>query len=138
LWQSNFLPHSLKFSILAQRFAVCQLAADAALPAWATAGSIFCVMRNPDELSILCEEQRVPPGLRMESGWSAIKLEGPFPFSMTGVLSSVVRPLAEAGISVFAVSTFDTDYVLVKQDRLDQAQMTLESAGHTLVSSKKS
>jgi uncharacterized protein len=130
------LPHSLKFNVLPQRFAVCQLANDAPLPAWAIAGGIFSVMRNADELSIVCEEARVPAGNRIEQGWRALKLEGPFPFSMTGVLSSFLHPLGEAGISIFALSTFDTDYVLVKQDQLERALEVLERAGHIQIANK--
>jgi len=72
----------------------------------------------------------VPEGVRVERGWVALKLEGPFPFSMTGVLASFLEPLAEAKIPVFAISTFDTDYVFVKREDLEQAKKTLAAAGH--------
>ena len=124
------LRHSLTYRVLTERLAVCQLAADAIVPQWALAGGFFCVMRNSDELSVVCEEGRVTPGIRVETGWAALKLEGPFPFSMTGVLASFVQPLAEAGIPVFAISTFDTDYVLVKRDTLEAAEAALRNAGH--------
>ena len=91
--------------------------------------------RSSDELSIVCEEHaseehRLPEGIRAERGWVALKLEGPFPFSMTGVLASFLQPLAEAKIPIFAISTFDTDYVLVKRDDLELAQKALAAAGH--------
>jgi len=108
---------------------VCQLAFDAPVPAWAQADGFFCITRSGDELSIVCEEHRVPPGIRVERGWVALKLEGPFPFSMTGVLASFLEPLAEAKIPIFAISTFDTDYVLVKREDLERAQKALEAAG---------
>jgi uncharacterized protein len=124
------LPHNLKYRVLPERLAVCQLAADAPVPSWAQEGGFFCVTRSTDELSIVCEDHRVPEGVRAERGWVALKLEGPFPFSMTGVLVSFLRPLAEAKIPIFAISTFDTDYVLVKREDLERAKKSLVTAGH--------
>ena len=111
------------------------MAADSPVPSWAEAGGFFCVTRSTDELSIVCEEHvcdehLVPEGVRVERGWVALRLEGPFPFSMTGVLASFLEPLAEAKIPIFAISTFDTDYVLVKRENLERAKKTLEAAGH--------
>jgi len=112
---------------------VCRAVADAAVPAWAVAGEFFCVMRTRDELSIICPENRVAQdceGVLVEGGWVALMLEGPFPFAMTGVLASFIEPLAQAGIPVFAISTFDTDYVLVKHENLQRAVAALGAAGH--------
>jgi hypothetical protein len=124
------LPHHLKYRVLLERLAVCRLASDARIPAWALEGGFFCVMRTHDELSIVCSEDRVPEGAQAERGWTALKLEGPFPFSMTGVLASFLQPLAEARIPIFAISTFDSDYVLIKRENLEQAVATLGAAGH--------
>ena len=93
------------------------------------------MVRTHDELSIvctedLCTEDRMGHGATVERGWVALKLEGPFPFSMTGVLASFVQPLAEAEIPIFAISTFDTDYVLIKRENLKGAVMALGAAGH--------
>ncbi len=93
-------------------------------------GVFFCVARVRDELSIVCQEDLLPYGAPAERGWLALKLEGPFPFTMTGVLASFIAPLAEAEIPIFAISTFDTDYVLIKRENLDQAVVTLSAAGH--------
>ena len=109
---------------------MCQLAADAPVPSWAQAGGFFCLAGSRDELSIVCEEHRVPEGIRVERGWVALKLEGPFPFSMTGVLASFLQPLAEEKIPIFAISTFDTDYVLIKRNDLERAAKALGGAGH--------
>ncbi len=97
----------------------------------------------------MCEEARVPDGVRVEKDWVALKLEGPFPFSLTGVLSSFLQPLAtaeipifavatfqplaEVGISIFAVATFDTDYVLMKREKLEEAIKALGAAGHEML-----
>jgi uncharacterized protein len=100
------------------------------IPAWATEASIFSVTRTQDELSVVCPEEVVPEGVSGERGWRALKLEGPFELSTVGILASVAVPLAEAGASVFAVSTFDTDYVLVRGEQLDLAVDTLREHGH--------
>lgn len=116
--------------MLAKPLAVCQPAADTPVPSWPQGGEFFCVVQSADELSIVCEEDRVPEGFRVERGWVALKLEGRFPFSMTGVLASFLQPLAEAKIPIFAISTFDTDFVLVKCEELERARKALEAAGH--------
>ena len=114
---------------------VCRFASDARIPAWALESGFFCVVRTRDELSIVCSEDvcredRMPDGAPTERGWVVLKLEGPFPFSMTGVLASFLQPLAEAQIPIFAISTFDTDYVLMKRENLEQAVAALDAAGH--------
>ena len=86
--------------------------------------------RTEDELSVVCPEEYVPEDVSREPGWRALRLEGPLDLSMVGILSSVAAPLAEAGASIFAVSTFDTDYVLVKGSQLDLAVDTLRENGH--------
>jgi hypothetical protein len=135
------LPHNLKYRVLAERLAVCRLASDVSIPAWALEGGFFCVARTRDELTIVCMEEvctedRMPKGALSEHGWAALKLEGPFPFSMTGVLASFVQPLAEAKIPIFAISTFETDYVLIKRENLAEAVVALDAAGHTKASEK--
>ncbi len=120
----------MKYRVLGERLAVCRLACDACVPAWALEGEFFCVVRSRDELSIVCEENRAPDGIRVEKNWVALKLEGPFPFSITGVLASFLQPLAEAQIPIFAISTFDTDYVLIKREYLERAGEALGDVGH--------
>jgi uncharacterized protein len=100
------------------------------IPAWATVASFFSVTRTEDELSVVCPEANVPEDVARERSWRALKLEGPFELSMVGILSSVAAPLAEAGTSIFAVSTFDTDYVLVREEQLDLAIDALREHGH--------
>jgi uncharacterized protein len=123
----------LKYRVLRERFAVCRIAGDAPIPVWAGGSEFYCATRTPDELSIVCPENRIERSradVTVEGGWVALKLEGPFPFSMTGVLASFVQPLAAAQISIFAISTFDTDYVFVKEGNLERAQAALRAAGH--------
>jgi hypothetical protein len=127
------LPHNLKYRTLVERLAVCRLASGASVPDWALQGVFFCVVRAVDELSVVCPEDLVPYGLSAERGWMALKLEGPFPFSMSGVLASFLQPLAEAQIPIFAISTFDTDYVLINRESLQRAVAALRAAGHERV-----
>ncbi len=89
-------------------------------------------MRTNSELSVVCESAFVPPQFKNEPGWLAIEAEGPFPFDLTGILAAIIQPLALAAIPIFALSTFDTDYVLIKKHDLDNAVEILRSCGHEL------
>ena len=122
----------MKFRLLEERLAVYRLASHSRIPSWALEEKFFCVVRTPDELSIVCSEEsdRLGDGALCERGWLALQLEGPFPFSMTGVLASLLQPLAAAQVPIFAISTFDTDYVLIKREDLERAISALEAAGH--------
>lgn len=120
----------LKFSIVTGDFAVCRLAPDAPFPVWSVRSEFAAVVRTADEISVVCLMEDIPAGATVEGPWACIKLEGPFPFAETGVLASVLDPLAEAGISIFALSTFDTDYVLTKSEQLEVATAALVKAGH--------
>jgi uncharacterized protein len=120
---------ALVLSPLPGRWAVCRLHAEAAVPAWAEGGSFFSATRTREELSIVCEEAAVPEGVKAERGWAALRLHGPIPFATTGVLASLAAPLAAAGISLFALSTFDTDYLLVKAESLAAAVSALRKSG---------
>lgn len=125
--------HKLKYSVLPGRFNVCRAAPETEVkPSWLE-GEFSAIVRTRDELSIMCSEAivaKVAADATVEPGWVALKLEGPFPFSMTGVLASFVQPLAEAEIPIFAISTFDTDYVLVKRENVERAIAALDAAGH--------
>jgi hypothetical protein len=126
----------LELTLLPERFAISRLAADAPIPQWATQGPFFSVTRTGDELSVVSELSRVPVGVHSQPGWRVLKVHGPFVLSEIGVLSSLAAPLAEAKISLFAVSTFDTDYLLVASETLSAAIAALERAGHTIHRSK--
>jgi hypothetical protein len=120
----------LTLNLLPDVFAICQLNRDAALPAWALEGEFFSVTRTADELSIVCPQTLVPEGVKCEKGWRGLRVAGTLDFSLTGILASLAATLAEAQISIFAIATFDTDYLLVKADKLENAIEVLTSAGH--------
>jgi hypothetical protein len=123
----------LNLALQPDRLAVCQLPAGAAFPSWATAQNGFAsISRTAEEVSIVCAEGLAPAGVKQEAGWRLFKVEGPLGFGLTGILASVIDPLAKAGISIFSVSTFNTDYVLVKADKAAAATAALRAAGHTV------
>ena len=125
---------SLRFSVLPGSFAVVRLAPDAEVPVELLGPPFHSLTRTPAELSVVCPEgPLVPAGARVEAGWALLSLVGPFPFDLVGILSSVLVPLARAGIGIFALSTFDTDYVLVKREKLDAAIAAIVAAGHEFV-----
>jgi uncharacterized protein len=125
-------PRRFELTLLPERFAISQLAAHAPIPEWATRGIFFSVTRTSDELSIVCEQSRVPAGARSQPGWSVLKIHGPFALTEVGVLSSLASSLAEAELSLFTISTFDTDYLLVASETLSAVISALERAGHKI------
>lgn len=124
------MTRTLDLTVEAWELAVSRLPPDAPVPDWAMRGAFHAITRTPLELSIVCAAALVPDGVRSEKGWRCLSVAGPIAFDETGVLSSVAAPLAEAGIGIFAISTFDTDYVLVPGRKLEAALLALEAAGH--------
>ena len=121
----------LSLSVMDGAFSVCRLAPDAEIPHWVPMESFVSITRTTDELSIVCLSDAVPETVRTERDFRALKIEGLFDFSLTGILLAVIGPLADAGISIFAVSTYDTDYVLVKNKDLKHAVSVLSASGHS-------
>ena len=124
---------SVTLSILSDTFAVCRLDSHAQIPSWVTNHDLLSITRTADELSIVCRQRDVPDGIRCERDWRCLKVAGPLDFALTGVLASLTTPLADAVISIFALSTFDTDYVLVKENNFQQALAVLQRAGHRIL-----
>lgn len=121
----------LSLTLLPEMFAICRLSPDAPLPAWADAGPFVSITRTRDELSIVCAQWTVPAGVSRDVDWRCLKVEGPFDLATTtGVLASLAMPLARAGISLFVVATFDTDYLLVKDQALPRAVPALSGEGY--------
>jgi hypothetical protein len=124
---------SLQFARIPGSFAVCRLPAGSPVPSWSTQGAVFSVTATPEELSVVCLASQVPADIKHEGGWACFKLVGPFPFAETGILASFIQPLAVHSIPIFAVSTFDTDYVLVKESSVEATLEALHEAGHRLI-----
>ena len=120
----------LTLHLLPGEFAICRLSASEAVPAWAGSSVFSSITRTADELSIICPAAQVPAGIKSDTGWRGLKFSGPFAFTETGILASVLAPLAAAKISILATATFDTDYLLVRAAQLDKARHALQQAGH--------
>lgn len=124
---------TLTLKLLPETYAISQLPAAQAMPLWADGHGLVSVSRTPEELSVVCPEQRVPQGVRSEGGWICFALQGPFAFNETGILASIANPLAQAKVGIFALSTYNTDYVLVKHKQLKLAVETLMQVGHQVL-----
>lgn len=121
----------LELEVLPFTLAICRLPADAPVPSWvADTAPFVTVSRTPDELSITTVQSAIPADIRCERDYRSFRVRGPLPLDLVGVLASIAGPLADAGLSIFAISTFETDYVLVKQPDLEHAVAALTRAGH--------
>jgi len=123
--------NKLKLEVQEGTYGVCRLPAGSPVPRWIE-GKLTSVTRTDDELSVVCQEDKIPGEIQCEKGWRAMKVLGPLDFSLVGVLASLAAPLAKAGISIFALSTFDTDYLLVKKENIEAAAKALTASGHTV------
>ena len=117
--------------VLPGEFSVWRLSADAPLPSIAS-GRLLSMTRTDDELSVVSASTEVPAGATAETGWRCLRVEGPLSFDLTGIVAGLSAPLAREGIPIFVVSTYDTDYLLVKVADLDKACSTLRGEGHTV------
>ena len=122
----------MELSLLPDYLAICRLDPDTPVPSWAQEGGFHSVTRTAYELSVVCAEHLVPGDVQCEGGWRCLAVNGPLDFALTGILAGLAAPLAEAGISIFAISTFDTDYLLVKQQHLQQAVEVLLHSGYVV------
>ena len=118
---------AMKLILLKQRFAVCALEKP-----YLPDGELVSLTISGGEVSLVCEQDKRPSGCKAETDWRALKVQGPLDFSLVGILASLAGALAHAGVSIFALSTYETDYLLVKQHSLDKAIQALEQQGHTV------
>lgn len=119
---------TLKLTVLQERYAIAQLEAGTEVPEWAERGEFHSATRTDREVSIICPEQNVPEGVKAEKGWRILKIQGQLEFSLIGIIAEIAGRLAGAGISIFVTSTYDTDYILVKEEKLEKAVETLQNA----------
>ena len=122
----------IKLVELPETFAICRFEPEVTIPLWATQGSsLFSITKTQEELSIVCEQSQIPTGVTAEKDWRAFKVAGILDFSLTGILASIATPLANQQISIFAISSFDTDFILVRSSDWSQARNALLQAGFT-------
>ena len=115
----------LTMKLLKEKYGVCRLDKTELVPEWAQKSDFFSITRTSDELSIVCSEDYIPSGVRFEGDWKILKIEGPLDFSLIGILASISTILSQKGISIFAISTYDTDYILVKNNDMNDAIASL-------------
>jgi uncharacterized protein len=122
----------LNLSLMPHMYAVCQFHPDKHIPYWALLGDFVSLTRTHEELSIVCQQDNVPDEIQAERGWRCVQVQGAFDFSESGVNASLAIPLAEAEISVLAIATYATDYLLVKEENVELVIQVLEQAGHSI------
>jgi len=122
----------LSLSLLPERLAVCRLRPNEVIPQWVFSTSFWSVTRTDEELSLILPEKLVPSSWKVKKGWRCLKVHGPLDFSITGIIASLSTPLAEAGVSILAISTYDTDYLLVRSGDVDRAKEILIEHGHRI------
>lgn len=122
----------LTLSVLNDTFAICRFDKTSPVPEWATKGDFYSITHTDDELSIVCSQENIREVDKIDKGWKALKVKGPLDFSLVGIMANLSSTLANGGVSVFVISTFDTDYILVKEESLKKAIDLLAQAGHTV------
>ncbi len=122
----------LTLHVLPERFAICRLHGDDPIPPWALAGVLSSITRTADELSVVCPQRQLPEGVTAEKGWRCLQVAGPLDLSLIGIIATLATTLAQAGVGLFAISTYDTDYLLVKEQNLGLAIAALKQAGHQI------
>src|SRR5215510_13639068 len=122
----------LTLSVLPKTYAICRLDPTVPMPSLSATGDFWSMIRTRDELSIVCDETALPPTRAREGGWRILKCEGPLDFALTGIMAAIADPLADAGVSIFPLATYDTDYVLVKDVQLETAVQALIDYGHVV------
>jgi hypothetical protein len=126
------MARGMSLTLLPDAMAISRLDPGAPLPTWAVSAPWWSITRTAEELSIVCAEVQVPAGIAASRGWRALKFDGPLPLDQTGILASVTSPLAAARVSVFALATFSTDFVLIPAAQQPAAISALERAGHVV------
>jgi len=121
---------SLNLSLMPHTYAVCELQPNGHIPTWALIGDFVSLTRTEQELSVVCMQENVPDEIQAERNWRCVQVQGMFDFSLAGVHASLAIPLAEANISILSIATYATDYLLIKEQDLDQALEVLRNAGH--------
>lgn len=121
----------MQLTLQSGTFAIAKLDPDASAPE--CGGAFWSVTRTPQELSVVCEEEFTPEGATVESGWRCLRVDGPLGFTLVGLISEISTVLARAGVSIFVVSTFESDYILVKNENADRAIEVLRAHGHEVM-----
>lgn len=127
------LEKTLTMRLLKERYGVCRLDKADLIPEWVKDSDFFSITKTSDELSVVCFQDNIPNDVKCEKDWRILKVEGPLDFSLIGILASISTTLAQSGISIFAISTYDTDYILVKDKDINNAIEALVNEGYEVI-----
>jgi hypothetical protein len=122
----------LKLSLLKDKYGICSLPATTPIPDWALKESLISITRTKEELTIVCRQDLIPSQIQCDPNWRCFRIDGAFDLNQTGVISSISSPLANAGISIYVISTYNTDYFLVKEENVNQTISVLSSSAHSI------
>lgn len=123
----------LTMKLLCEKYGVCRLNKTDSIPEWVKYSEFFSITKTLDELSVVCVEDTIPNDIKCERDWRILKIEGVLDFSLIGILASISAILAQKGISIFAISTYDTDYILVKNKHINNAIESLVNEGYEVI-----
>ena len=127
------MTHTLELRTISGRFGICKLQPGDSIPPWAISGKLWSVTRTDAGISVVCSQENIPRGVEAERNWRVLEVVGPLSFEMVGVLLSLATPLAEAGVSIYSVSTFETDLILIREESFETACRALTKAGHKII-----
>jgi len=123
----------LQLSLLDEVYGICIFPNNAPVPEWAVTASLYSITRTKKELTIVCPQSVIPSDCEYDSNWRCFRIDGSFDLNQVGVISSLAAPLAQAGVSIFVVSSYDTDYFLVTGEKVEKAIAALSDNGHLIV-----
>jgi hypothetical protein len=123
----------LTFEVLPDTYGICRMGTEETIPVWASRGGFYSITKTADELSVVCVDSDIPDDVLCERAWTAFKIQGILEFGLVGILSEVTTALAKAGLGIFAISTYNTDYILVQEKDYDCAITALSDAGHEII-----
>ena len=129
----SMLENKLNMRLLQEKYGVCRLEINEEIPKWAINSQFYSITKTQDELSIVCPQNNIPSNIKYEADWRILKVEGPLDFSLIGILSSISNILANNKISIFAISTYDTDYILVKDKDVENAIKVLSNENYHVI-----
>lgn len=123
----------LTLKLLKDKYSVLRLNKNDEIPKWIFNEEFFSITRTEDELSIVCLQDKVKEYIKCERNWRILKIEGPLDFSLIGILSKISTLMANNNISIFAISTYDTDYILIKEETINRAIEILENSNYNII-----
>lgn len=123
----------LTLKLLKDKYSVCRLNKNDEIPKWIFQEEFFSITKTDEELSVVCLQDKIKENIKCEKDWRILKIEGPLDFSLIGILSKISTLMANNDISIFAISTYDTDYILIKEESINKAIEVLENNNYNII-----